>query len=263
VVVIEVEEWQGNEFGLWLPETVFCHGEVAWCNWAGDVTQTWRHTGDTWRWSKSLDGFALVSTLHADARNRCLWYEHRFENRSKKEISGLSTQTCFHMVNAPEFISIRGERIWACLDGRWTTTDGVPRHKSPDPRRVSFLRKGIRTERTVIPSKGFPAATMPEAACHPLIVAERFDGKASVGIASRNFRKVFNNNDCILRCLHSEPFPLEKLLPGQIADQEGVILFSDTGHRGVLEKFEKLTGQRWKDKQDQRGATGDANMPRR
>jgi hypothetical protein len=139
----------------------------------------------------------------------------------------------------------------------------VPRNEVPDPRRVSFLRKGIRTERTIIPTKGFPPATMPEAACHPLIVGERFDGKASVGIACKNFRKLFNNNDCILRCIHSEPFPLTSLFPGQRADQEGIILFSDTSHDDMREQFEELTNARWEHAVGRQSAPADTDKPRR
>jgi hypothetical protein len=245
VLAIEVEHWPGNEFGLWLPETVYSDEEIEWCNFRGDVKQTWQYAGGVWTWSKSLPGFSITSTLSADPTNRCLWYQHSFANHSEKDLPRLTSQTCFHLVNAPEFISIRGERIWACLDDKWMTTDGVPRQESPDPRRVSFLRKGIRTERTVVPSTGFPSAIMPEAACHPLFVAERFDGRASVAIACRNFKKLFNNNDCILRCLHSEPFPIDRLLPGQTAQQEGIILFSDAGHDEVRAHFEKLTAPRW------------------
>ena len=246
-LLIEAKQWPGNEFGLWLPETVYCEGGIAWCNWEGEVTQAWERAGDAWTWSRSLDGFTITSTLEADAANRCLWYRHSFENLGERELGRLSTATCLHLVNAPQFISIRGERIWACLDDRWTTTDGVPRRESPDPRRVSFLRKGIRSERTVLPVRTFPSATMPEAACHPLIVAERFGATGSVGIACRRFRRLFNNNDCILRCIHSEPFPLMGLRPGQRADQEGVILFSDGGHGEMIERFADLTRSRWPD----------------
>ena len=246
VLVIEIEHWPGNEFGLWLPETVFCDGSIEWCNWSGEVTQDWQESGSAWTWSKSLRHFSITSSLEIDTDNSCLWYKHSFHNGSQENLVGLTTQTCFHLVDAPEFISIRGERIWACLDHKWKTTDSVPRHESPDPRRVSFLREKIRTDRTVIPSKDFPSATMPETACHPLIVAERFDGKASVGIACRRFHKLFNNNDCILRCIHSEPFPLDRLLPGQRAEQEGVILFSEAGHDQMRQHFDELVRSRWR-----------------
>ena len=244
-LVIGVDDWPGNEFGLWLPETVYCEDEIAWCNWGEEAIQAWECAGDSWTWSRSLSGVTIASTLRADAGSRSLWYVHSFENASENEISGLSTATCFHLVDAPEFIAIRGERIWACLDDAWTTTDRVPRQESPDPRRVGFLRSGIRTERTVVPSKGFPSAIMPQAACHPLIVAERFGGSGSVGIACRNFERVFNNNDCILRCIHSEPFALNGLPPGGRAEQEGVILFSPGGYRELVSHFEELIGSRW------------------
>jgi len=81
-----------------------------------------------------------------------------------------------------------GERIWVCLDGQWTTTDAVPRPESPDPRRVSFLREGVRSERTVIPVTDFPSVVMPEQACHPLMIAEMFGGLDKEGRPTTAFR---------------------------------------------------------------------------
>ena len=153
--------------------------------------------------------------------------------------------TCFHLVNAPQFISICGERIWANLDGKWTTTDRVPRSESPDPNRVGFLREGQRSERTVVPQKGFLWAIMPQAAHHPLFVAEAFGGKASVGVASRDFQRLFNNNDYILRCLHSSSDPIPELKPGETQTQEGMIVFCDGDHEAALRVFERAVSKRW------------------
>ncbi|MBN2451841.1 MAG: hypothetical protein JXR77_15750 [Lentisphaeria bacterium] len=245
VLTIEVEWWPGNEFGLWLPETVYMGEEIIWCNWGDDACQSWDRSGDTLRWRKSLAGFDLESTLEPDPAHSCIWFTHTFENTSDGVLAALNSQTCFHLVNAPQFISIRGERIWACLDGRWRTTDGVPRAESPDPRRVSFLREGIRTERTVVPSLGFPSATMPEQASHPAIIAEMFGGQGSVGIACRNYRSLFNNNDSILRCLHSGPFPIESLRPGEQAVQEAVLVFIEGDHEALVEHFEAIVPDGW------------------
>lgn len=245
VLTIEVELWPGNEFGLWLPETVYTGEEIIWCNFRGDAHQSWERAGDRLRWSKSLQAVRLVSTLNPDPENSCIWYTHSFENTSSSAVANLNSQTCFHLVNAPQFISIRGERIWACLDGEWRTTDTVPRAESPDPRRVSFLREGIRTDRTVMPSKGFPSATMPEQACHPLMIAEMFGGKGSVGIACRNYRSLFNNNDSILRCIHSGPFPIASLLPGQTKAQDGVLVFCEGDHEELLSRFEAIAPPDW------------------
>jgi hypothetical protein len=197
----------------------------------------------TWKYSK--ESFELISTLTPDEKNSCLWCRHTFRNKSDRPLSKLCTQTCFHLVNAPQFISIRGERLWACLDGRWTTTDKVPRHESPDPRRIGFLKEGVRNERTIIKITSFPSATMAQTAHHPLFIAESFGATASVGVASRNFRSLFNNNDYILRCIHSEPFPIEKLMPGESEDLESVILFSKGNHEVLLERFEKLRSRYW------------------
>jgi hypothetical protein len=245
VLTIEVDCWPGNEFGLWLPETLYVGDEIVWCNWKGDAHQSWERKGDALRWSRSLASFRIVSTLSPDADNSCIWYMHSFENTSDRVLSDVNSQTCFHLVNAPQFISIRGERIWACLDGQWRTTDSVPRAESPDPRRVSFLREGVRTERTVIPVTSFPSAIMPEQASHPLMVAEMFGGAGSAGIACKDCRKLFNNNDSILRCLHSEPFPIQSLAPGERWDQEGVLVFCEGNHEAILSHFEAIVPARW------------------
>ena len=195
-IAIEYADWPGNEFGLWLPEGISVNGKTMWGNWKEDGTHqdfTLDSQGRlTWKYSK--ESFQLISTLTPDEKNSCLWCHHTFRNKSDKPLSKLSTQTCFHLVNAPQFISIRGERLRACLDGQWTTTDKVPRHESPDPRRIGFLKEGVRSERTVIKVKSFPSATMAETAHHPLFIAESFGAAASVGVASGNFRSLFNNN---------------------------------------------------------------------
>ena len=247
VIAIEYTDWPGNEFGLWLPEGININGKNVWGNWKDGCTHQdfTLDSQERLTWKYSEEKFELNSTLTSDEKNSCLWYRHTFRNKSEMPLSKLVTQTCFHLVNAPQFISIRGERIWACLDGQWTTTDKVPRHESPDPRRIGFLKEGVRSERTVIKVTSFPSATMAETAHHPLFIAESFGATASVGVASRNFRSLFNNNDPVLRCIHSEPFPIEKLMPGESENLESVILFAKGDHKVLLGQFEKLKSRYW------------------
>jgi len=241
-VLIEHEAWPGNEFGLWLPENA-----LSWNNWSGARShQEWEILSkDEATWTYSEKDARLVSRLRLDRANACLWYSHLFANASKEDLRNVTAQTCFHLVNAPEFISIHGERIWACLDDRWRTTDGVPRAESLDPNRVRFLRNGTRRERTVVHNTGFPFSTMPEAACHPLIIAESFDGRKSVGIACRDMSWLFNNNDYILRCIHSEPTPIGRIPPGETAVQEGVIIFCEGDHAALLERYDRIAPTTW------------------
>ena len=214
---------------------------ILWGNWHRDAGQDWERKGSTWVWEKRFRNFEFRSELVLDRKYSCLRYMHHFTNMGGAVLRGLNTQTCFHLVNAPEFISISGERLWASLDGRWTTTDQVPRKESPDPRRVWFLRQNLRSERSVVPLTGFPSAIMPEAATGPLFVAERFGAAGSVGIASRRFRKLFNNNDSILRCIHSESDPIATLEPSATASQEGVIVFGPGDHCDLVNRFEHVT----------------------
>ncbi len=241
LLAIEVEAWPGNEFCLWLPETIYADGETVWANWTNGLHQDFQvDAGGAWRWSFEAERFRFQAALVPDPANGVLRYRYEFTNTSDRPLTKLNTQTCFHLANAPQFISIRGERLWACLDGEWKTTDRIPRHLSIDPRRVAFLRAGVRSERTVVQNPGFPSAVMAEAAHHPLVIAENFGATASVGIASANYERVFNNNDPILRCIHSEPAPVAALAPGAVAAQEAIILFCHGDHSALLRKHEEL-----------------------
>ena len=86
---------------------------------------------------------------------------------------------------------------------------------------------------------------MPEAACHPLLIAESFDGEKSVGIACKDMRSLFNNNDYILRCIHSEPLPTKEIASKETAYQDGVILFCDGDHQKLLEKYNRVVPSNW------------------
>ncbi|MFN8007885.1 MAG: hypothetical protein U0V70_12825 [Terriglobia bacterium] len=254
LLAIEVSSWPGNEFGLWFPETIFFRiqpepnpvDKVLWGNWFDNSHQDFQQDQiGQWRTERSFEFLRVSSTLTPDTANQCLWYRHTFLNTGNETLHALDTQTCFHLVNAPQFISLQGSRIWANLDGQWMTTDKVPRDQSPDPRRVTFLKKGLRSERTVVPSKGMPSALMPEAAHHPLIMAENFEGTACVGIASRDFEKLSNNNDSILRCLHSESAPIKQLEPGATAHQDSVLLFFQGNHAQLIDHYSTRIDPLW------------------
>ncbi len=244
LVCIRRDDWPGNEFGLWLPEDIKVSGKSVWNNWEHVPAQRFERRGDGWiTWTLRQPRFMLEAAARVEEESECLRYRYTFTNTGDTVLEGLGTQTCFQLFNAPQFISIDTERYWASLDGRWRTLSSVPaedREQSPDPRRLSFLRAGVRSERTVIPRHKFPSATMPQAAHHPLLAAESFDRRRCVGVAASRFRMIFNNNDPILRCLHSESFPIEKVAPGQSAVQEAIVLFANGDHEQLLERYRSL-----------------------
>jgi len=237
VVVLERRDWPGNEFGFWLPESV-----ASWGNWQGEhARQDWElFPGGRGRCVQRIPEMEFTSTFAASHGGDCLWFDTTVTNRTEETRNNTWVQSCFHFVNAPEFISIRGERLWACLDGVWTTTDNAPRQEAEEPRRVKFLREGMRTERTVVNVPGFPHGIMPQAATHPLFITESFDHQKSVGVASEHFHHLFNNNDCILRCLHSHPQPIPELAPGESGTIRGLVIFCNGDHEALLKRYEEL-----------------------
>ena len=245
-LVIRRDGWEGNEIGLWLPELISIDGRDRWNNWSGARSEQRWVTGDGgWlHWQVELEGMRFASHLRLDPHHDCLWFRHTLTNPSPTGHRTLETGTCLHMADAPQFISVRGERLWACLDGAWTSTDTVPRDRSLDPRRVKFLRRGARSERSIVHVERFPHSIMPQAAHHPLIVAEAFDQTASVGIAASEVDHLFNNNDSILRCIHSEP-PAVSAAPGESAVQEGLILFAEGAYRRVVAQHDRIAPARW------------------
>jgi hypothetical protein len=86
---------------------------------------------------------------------------------------------------------------------------------------------------------------MPEAAHHPLFIAENFEGNGCVGIAARNFERLFNNNDPILRCLHSESVAIQQLEPGETAHQDSVIIFYNGDHHATLHHYTTSIAPHW------------------
>jgi hypothetical protein len=148
-----------------------------------------------------------------------------------------------HLVNAPQLISPDGSRLWANLDGVWMTLDKVERDNSRDPRRISFFKAGVRKEGAVEVSS--PGTPVPKATHHPLFIAENFAGNACVGVASRDYEKLFNNNDSILRCLHSESSAIKQLKPGETAHQDSVLIFYDGDHRETLEHYTTRIAPNW------------------
>ena len=66
------------------------------------------------------------------------------------------------------------------------TSRGIPA-ESP------FLKRDCSREGTV--ERSSPDAPVPKTPHHPLFIAENFAGNACVGIASRNYEKLFKNND--------------------------------------------------------------------
>ncbi len=248
-LAIEHRDWPGNWFGLWLPETLYEEDKIVWSNFTKtERTQRWTTEANrSLSWRRQTERFELTTRLTPDATNNALWITHTFRNTSNAPLRKLTTQTCFHMVDAPQFISTYGQRIWAKLDGEWISTDRVDRQVSPDPRRVIFVRRGIRPVPEIVKHLDFLSAELLNVADHPLIIAEAFGGQGAVGIGQRDFRHIVNNNDSILRCIHSEPKPIATLEPGAETVQEGLIIFDRGDHVALLKRWERLVSQRWRE----------------
>ena len=108
LLAIEVAGWPGNEFGLWLPETIYISGTIAWGNWWDNPHQEFeRDERGHWITSRKFDQFDGDLDADSGPGKFCLWYRHTFRNTGSETLRDLNSQTCFHLVNAPQFISLQ------------------------------------------------------------------------------------------------------------------------------------------------------------
>jgi hypothetical protein len=235
-VTVEVVEWAGNIFRMWMPESV---GEL-WSNWSPDSAhedfEPTRQNGLLWKFEGNRDASIEVELTPLEYS---LLLESRVTNRSKSDLSQVRVSHCLQLSQAPDFACGDFSRIHIRSNGKWEPLSALePTSDYPFYYRAGFFSGGG------IGWDGGKLAHCNQAAeaDHPLIVCVSREGNRCVATASEDYWFLFHNRrNEHLRCIHSQQSPVPTLRPGETATFRQKIYFVDGGLARSVAAFEADT----------------------
>src|ERR1051325_1306693 len=138
-VTIEVREWPGNTFRMWMPESV---GNL-WANWSPDACQQFertQRTGLLWRFLRNPKASIEVEMVPLE---NSLLIESRVTNRSGAALSDVRVSHCLQLSAAPDFACGDFSRIYIRSNGTWQALSQLkPTSDYPFYYRAGFFRNG-------------------------------------------------------------------------------------------------------------------------
>lgn len=232
-VRVRLEEWPGEVFRLWLPESV---GDL-WNNHTPELThQDFAATeagGLRWQW---LGHPAAIVETTVTPHGDTLALEARVTNRSDGPLANVRVSHCLQLSQAPGFACGDLSRLFSWSDGRWRTLAEL----KPATGYPHFFRAGVREAGGLGEWEARLAHLHePGAADHPLIVCVATDGVRAVGTASEDYRFLFHNRaNAHLWCIHSQQSAVAMLAPRETAVFRQTVYFSEHGLAGCAAAFE-------------------------
>jgi len=232
-VMVQVDEWPGNIFRLWLPEHV---GQI-WGNWQADVAhQDYVQTqqgGLLWAFT-STSGVRIEA--EATPGDRILTLAVRITNDSDQALNDMAVANCIQFPLAPEFACGDLSRIFIRTSGEWQSLRVLePRSDYPH-----FFRRGSKPVDGKVGWGGELGHLFENTeADHPLIVCVGTDGRRCVGTASEDYAYLFHNcaNHNLL-CIHSTQAAVPVVEQEQTVTFCQRVYFVDGGLSDCVEAFE-------------------------
>ena len=232
-IAIQVAEWPGNTFFLWLPESV----TDLWNNWSPSVAQQVFERTDRGGLSWAFEhGSGVEIEAELIPEHSHLLLEVRVRNRSENALHQLGVQNCFHLSAAPDFACDDFSRIYIRAEGSWSALSLLePASDLPMYYRAHFLESG-----RVDSWRGhFGRFNESIRADHPLMVCVSREGTRAVGTASEDYQCVFHNRGHeYLRCIHSQQAPIPELASGETGTFRQWVYFVEGGLMDCVAAFE-------------------------
>ena len=232
-IAIAVQEWPGNTFLLWLPESV---APLLWNQWIPEVAhQDFSDNGKGGlRWSYTKKDVAHM-TAELQPQDRSLACIVQVTNLSDTVLDDVSAQNCFHLSLAPDFACDDFSRIFIRTGGHWKSLKEL----QPDCALPMYYRPGfLKSGKTDSWGGIFREYNQSPRADHPLMMCLDTDGKRTVATASADYQCVFHNQGSeYLRCIHSQQSPVAALAPGETATFRQWIFFVEGGIQECLRQF--------------------------
>ena len=233
-VAIRVAQWPGQNFLLWLPESV----AGLWAQWDAavahqDFTRT-KRGGLRWEFAGNPKA-AIVAELAP--RRSALLLEVQVRNVSDVELKQVSAQNCFHLSEAPDFACRDYSQVYIKTGGQWQSLAGLSVNDSlPMFYRPGFLESGREDT-----WKGrFASHNQKQRAEYPLIIVLSRDRKRAIATASEDYQCLFHNHGIeYLLCAHSQQAAIETLPPKARAVFRQMIYFVDGGIDEAVSAYER------------------------
>ena len=232
-IKIGVEEWPGQTFLLWMPESVAPVGG----NWTVEFAhQEFTENADGGlRWEHVADAKARIIAVLIPRANSLL-LEVTVKNLTDQPLEQVAVQNCFHLSSAEEFACDDFRRIHVRTDGQWRSLQQLaPNVDMPMFYRSRFLESG-RIDSWGGLFKDYNQSTRVD---HPMMICTSKDGTRALATASEDFQCVFHNQMPYLRCIHSQQAPIPVLKPRQDAVFRQVVYFVNGGIAECLKAFQK------------------------
>jgi hypothetical protein len=232
-VMVQVAEWPGNTFRLWLPEHV--HTGL-WSNSHPDeALQEFVPTstgGLLWTFERHPS--ARIEAEVAPAGNGLL-LEVRVTNRLRVSLQDVSVGNCCQLSQAPDFTCDDLTRLFIRTGGQWRRLSELrPKSNYPTYYRLGYLERGGAG----IWAGKLDALTEEARGDHPLMVCVSKDGRRAVGTASEDYYMLFHNrNNKHLLCIHSSQAPRPTLGPGETVTFRQRLYFADGGLEACIAAY--------------------------
>jgi hypothetical protein len=225
-ITIEVKQWPGNTFLLWMPEEV----TPFWNQWDPQMGlqrfERTRRGGLYWELKQNpkCQITAELIPLH-----NTLLLEVRATNRTDHRVDGVVAQNCFHLSSAPDFCQDDLKQLHIRTGGQWRSLAEL----EPKIFYFGYPRKGFLESGKNDPWLTSWKEYVQEARADcPMMVGVSRDGQRCIATASNDYVCVFHNRMEYLRCMHSQQ-RATALEPGQTAVFRQWIYFFD----GPMDEF--------------------------
>jgi hypothetical protein len=226
-IAIEVKQWPGNTFLLWMPEEV----SPFWCDWDPQTgLQRFERTqrGGLF-WELKQNPKCLITAELIPLHNTLL-LEVKVTNRTDRKLDWIMVQNCFHLSAAPDFAQDDLKQLHIRTDGKWRTLEEL----KPGLNYFGYSRKGfLESGKTDTWLSCWKESVQESRADCPLMVGTSVDGRRCIATASSDYVCLFHNRMKYLRCMHSQQAALPVLEAGRTAVFRQWIYFFD----GPMEKF--------------------------
>jgi hypothetical protein len=240
VLRVNVPDWSGEYFTLWLPEVIWrdlpdrkelARPQSFEASFKANAV-FYMQTPDVKKvpWKRNAEGGLVRSVdfpggnilCSANPRDNEILLEIAIANTTSQTWLSSFAEVCLRLAPSPSFADTKRERTFGRIHGKWTRLSSTPPAK-PDPARNLYL---------ATPGNPFNARCVRDWWCkefpvrldHPLLAVHDREDRAVVGILFDPCSGYCNCLNKEMACIHSDPF-LGNIQPGGKKKSRGKLIY--------------------------------------